>query len=108
MSCGLMVMRGIAIGKALYTKIVLIAGTVGTPYSNLEKSAKVANKRVGRRALLTVDVISAEQTSQTYFTPPSLPRVAVFLRMTPMAAIYAASAPGSEMLRNAVSRADGP
>ena len=36
---------------------------------------------------LTVDVISAEQTSQTYFTPPSPPRVAVFFRITPIAAI---------------------
>jgi len=33
---------------------------------------------------LTVDVMSAEQTSQTYFTPPSPPLAAVFFRMTPM------------------------
>jgi hypothetical protein len=31
-----------------------------------------------------VEVISAEHTSQTYLTPPSPPRTAVFLRMTPM------------------------
>lgn len=29
-------------------------------------------------------MISAEQTSQTYFTPPSPPLAAIFLRMTPM------------------------
>jgi hypothetical protein len=44
---------------------------------------------------LTVDVISAEQTSQTYFTPPSPPRVAVFLRITPIAAAYVGFAPGN-------------
>jgi hypothetical protein len=45
----------------------------------------------------TVEVISAEQTSQTYLTPPSPPRVEVFLRMTPIASISASSgaAPGS-------------
>lgn len=36
------------------------------------------------RSKLTVDVISALQTSHTYFTPPSPPRTAVFLRITPM------------------------
>ncbi len=35
-------------------------------------------------ATLTVEVISAEQTSQTYLTPPSPPLAAVFLRMTPI------------------------
>ena len=35
---------------------------------------------------LTVDVISAEQTSQTYLTPPSPPLAAVFFLMTPMVA----------------------
>jgi hypothetical protein len=34
--------------------------------------------------LLTVEVMSAEQTSQMYFRPPSVPRVAVFFRMTPI------------------------
>lgn len=36
------------------------------------------------RQKLTVDVISEEQTSQTYLTPPSPPLVTVFLRMTPI------------------------
>jgi hypothetical protein len=44
---------------------------------------------------LTVEVISAEQTSQTYLTPPSPPLVAVFLRMTPIDSISSASPPGS-------------
>lgn len=35
-------------------------------------------------ATRTVDVISAEQTSQTYFTPPSPPLAAIFFRITPM------------------------
>lgn len=35
---------------------------------------------------LTVDVISTEQTSHMYLTPPSLPRVAVFFLMTAMLA----------------------
>jgi hypothetical protein len=32
----------------------------------------------------TVDVISAEQTSHTYFTPPSPPLAATFFLMTPI------------------------
>ena len=36
----------------------------------------------------TVDVISAEQTSQTYFTPPSPPLAAIFFRITPMMPVY--------------------
>lgn len=32
----------------------------------------------------TVDVMSDEQTSQTYFVPPSVPRAPVFFLMTPM------------------------
>jgi hypothetical protein len=39
-----------------------------------------------RKKNLTVDVISAEQTSQTYLTPPSPPLAAVFFLMTPMVA----------------------
>lgn len=41
------------------------------------------------RTVLTVEVISALQTSQTYLTPPSPPRAAVFLRMTPMVMVCA-------------------
>ena len=44
----------------------------------------------------TVEVISAEQTSQTYLTPPSPPLVAVFLRMTPMVSMSSASSARSE------------
>lgn len=36
------------------------------------------------REQLTVDVMSALQTSQTYLTPPSPPRAAVFFLITPM------------------------
>jgi hypothetical protein len=36
------------------------------------------------RAEHTVDVTSAKHTSQTNFTPPSLPRDAVFFLMSPM------------------------
>lgn len=39
-----------------------------------------------RKKKLTVDVMSAEQTSQTYLTPPSPPLAAVFFLMTPMVA----------------------
>jgi hypothetical protein len=35
----------------------------------------------------TVDVISAEHTSQTYLMPPSVPRVPVFFLITPMLAL---------------------
>ena len=35
----------------------------------------------------TVDVISDEQTSQTYLTPPSLPLEMVFFRMTPISSV---------------------
>ena len=34
--------------------------------------------------MLTVEVISAEQTSQIYFNPPSVPLVPAFLRITPI------------------------
>jgi len=33
---------------------------------------------------LTVEVISAEHTSQIYFSPPSVPRDMVFFLMTPI------------------------
>ena len=33
---------------------------------------------------LTVEVISEEQTSHTYLTPPSVPREAVFFLIRPM------------------------
>lgn len=33
---------------------------------------------------VTVDVISAEQLSQMYFNPPSVPRDIVFFLMTPI------------------------
>jgi hypothetical protein len=36
----------------------------------------------------TVDVMSEEQTSQTYLTPPSVPRVPVFFLITPMLPHY--------------------
>ena len=49
----------------------------------------VRRVEVGDGEILTVDVISAEQTSQTYLTPPSPPRLATFLRMTPIAPGYA-------------------
>ena len=37
--------------------------------------------------VITVEVMSPEQTSQIYLSPPSVPRVTVFLRMTPMIAL---------------------
>lgn len=40
---------------------------------------------VGVCSELTVEVMSDEQTSQTYLTPPSVPRDAVFFLMRPMA-----------------------
>jgi hypothetical protein len=79
----LMVMRGFAIGEAEDAEIVFVAGAVSASYPDLQM---ISIDTLNRREQLTVDVISAEQTSQTYFTPPSAPRAAVFLRMTPIAA----------------------
>lgn len=45
-----------------------------------------AGTRTEEEKKLTVDVMSAEQTSQTYLTPPSPPLAAVFFLMTPMIA----------------------
>lgn len=49
---------------------------------------RVRNQAMGERTgeRLTVDVMSTEQTSHMYLTPPSLPRVAVFFLMTAIAA----------------------
>lgn len=46
-----------------------------------------------RMESLTVDVMSHEQTSHTYLTPPSPPLVAVFLRMTPISIAKSVAAP---------------
>ena len=54
---------------------------------------------------LTVLVMSAEHTSQMYFTPPSLPRVAVFFLMTAMVAAKAQNANG--IVREVVNRRVG-
>ena len=43
-----------------------------------------ARQREPQGLVLTVAVISAEHTSQTYLTPPSVPRMAVFFLMRPM------------------------
>lgn len=40
--------------------------------------------RMGDGDKHAVDVMSTEQTSQIYLTPPSLPRPTVFLRITPI------------------------
>lgn len=44
----------------------------------------VVVRSVAGAAQLTVDVISDEQTSQTYLMPPSVPRVPVFFLITPI------------------------
>jgi hypothetical protein len=44
----------------------------------------------GYGRVLTVAVMSPEQTSQIYFRPPSVPRVPVFFRITPMTSVDAA------------------
>lgn len=111
------VARG-AFGKAENAEVIFVAGTVGASDSDLddnnpvsyldscrmkwEAGAGVANwpvQRLPEEEKLTVEVISAEHTSQTYLTPPSPPLAAVFLRMTPMssrAAVgWAVPAPGS-------------
>lgn len=46
-----------------------------------------ATRRGDQGTRLTVEVMSTEQTSQIYLTPPSLPRVAVFFLMTAMVAV---------------------
>lgn len=52
-------------------------------------AASKAREAIGAKAWigfspLTVDVISAEQTSQIYFSPPSFPLMMFFLLITPM------------------------
>lgn len=48
------------------------------------RQSQSRHRVLGMEQKPTVDVMSAEQTSQTYLTPPSPPLAAVFLRMTPM------------------------
>lgn len=78
----IVVMRRGAIGEALYAKIIV--RTDMTLYPHLTTVSDFNRYSGRRRSLLTVDVISAEHESQTYLTPPSPPRVAVFLRITPI------------------------
>lgn len=61
-----------------------IGSGLGLPDGKCRHQARRQRKGQG---IHTVDVISAEHTSQTYFTPPSPPRAAIFLRITPIAAI---------------------
>jgi hypothetical protein len=86
----LMVMRGFAIREAEDAEVVFVAGAVSASYPNLQM---ISIDMLHQGGQLTVDVISAEQTSQTYFTPPSAPRAAVFLRITPIAASPGGYAP---------------
>jgi hypothetical protein len=87
-----MVPRAFSVGEALYTKIVLIANWSGASDPDLSWRGQIMTQREhnhelwneGHLQTLTVDVMSAEQTSQTYLTPPSPPRVAVFFLITPM------------------------
>lgn len=66
------------------------------PNRNVSKSPSAAigangggfNDDARNRTELTVEVISAEQTSQTYLTPPSVVRVTVFFLMTPIVPGY--------------------
>jgi hypothetical protein len=75
-----------AIREALYTKIVLITGTMGT--SNADGGGDICGTNLTRNEIMHKPRISAKQraagrpTSQTYLTPPSPPRVAVFFLMT--------------------------
>lgn len=89
------VMR-LSLCKARNAEVEITAGRVGTSNANLmisptHVSAKpvvipAASTRGTAHMIykLTVDVMSEEQTSQTYLTPPSPPLVIVFLRMTPI------------------------
>lgn len=106
MCCGLMrVARG-AIGKAFYAEVVFVTGAVGTSNAYLLENISALRRTTRVVALSsmscawgstglgyatprarysrTVDVISEEQTSQTYFTPPSPPLAAIFFLMTPI------------------------
>lgn len=54
-----------------FSKMLFIEGYFGAQNKNM----------IGSH---TVDVISPEQTSHIYFSPPSVPRVTVFFRITPI------------------------
>jgi len=87
------VFGGFAIGEAFDAKIVIIASTVSASDANLAGGQHHLRETRRSSRSLTVEVISAEQTSQTYLTPPSAPRAAVFLRITPMVASPAGKGP---------------
>lgn len=89
----LVVMRELATAKALHAEIVVVADTLGASDSYLRPASQPALQLHTSRGL-TVEVISAEQTSQTYLTPPSPPRTAFFFLITPILQLQYGCAPG--------------
>jgi hypothetical protein len=79
-----MVLGALACGEAWNAKIVLVTGGVRTRYPDLNTQHISVKAHKTRDEARTVEVMSTEQTSQWYFVPPSVPRAAVFFRITPM------------------------
>jgi hypothetical protein len=88
-----MASKGLSLGKAQDAEIVVVAGAMCTSDANLGRALVLLEMTDSGRKALTVEVISLEQISQINFTPPSAPRAAVFLRMTPIAAIHSYAPP---------------
>jgi len=76
----------------------------------LRRAQERVDVRPGWRASngksLTVDVMSAEQTSQTYLTPPSPPRVPCFFRMTPISSCFTFASRAASCARSCGSSDD--
>ena len=77
----------LAFGETGYAEVVFMADAAGATYPDLSQSSDDARQTSGTRSELTVEVMSDEQTSHTYFTPPSVPRDAVFFLIRPIASL---------------------
>lgn len=75
--------------EAWDAKVVVVADIAVDPHLKrgfVSLGALVKNGDWGRG--LTVAVMSAEHTSHTYLTPPSVPLMAVFFLITPILAVW--------------------
>ena len=80
--CRDMVLGAEAVLEARNAEVILCADV--TPYAHLERGVRLDIQGKEGRNSRTVAVMSFEQTSQMYFSPPSVPLDMVFFRSTPM------------------------
>lgn len=111
----LMLARRFAGGETGYTEVVVLADLFGASDADLGRKSDCRWWMKGRGRTLTVEVMSAEHTSQIYLTPPSVPLTAVFFLMTPMscdaarhgANMFTGQVPQPRNVRPARAKTDG-